>query len=140
MKQWLAWLDNHAGVIGWLVAGSAILFLASLVVLPLIVVRIPQDYFTHTRRPRPTWIPKHGLLRIMALVLKNLGGVVLIVAGMAMLVLPGQGLLTVLVGVLLIDFPGKYRLERWLVSRGHTLRGINWLRRRANREPLVIEE
>ena len=54
-----------------------------------------------------------------------------------MLVLPGQGLLTLLVGFLLVDAPGKYRLERWLVSRKAVLRPINWLRRRKGRQPLI---
>jgi hypothetical protein len=37
---------------------------------------------------------------------------------------------------MLLDFPGKYRLERWLATRRAVWRSINWLRRRAGREPL----
>ena len=67
---------------------------------------------------------------------KNLLGSVLMVAGVAMLVLPGQGVLTILVGFLLVDFPGKYPLERWLVSRRAIGAPLNWLRSRAGRAPL----
>ena len=52
-----------------------------------------------------------------------------------MLVTPGQGVLTIVVGMLLFDFPGKFRLERWLVTRPTVWRSINWLRERAGREP-----
>jgi hypothetical protein len=69
---------------------------------------------------------------------KNLMGYVLIAAGIAMLVLPGQGMVTMLLGIILVDLPGKYRLERWLVARGPVFRSINWLRRRAGRDPLVL--
>jgi len=61
-------------------------------------------------------------------------------AGIAMLVLPGQGILAILGGIELMDFPGKYRLERWIVSRPAVLRSVNWLRRRMGRPPLVFEE
>ncbi len=51
-----------------------------------------------------------------------------------MLVTPGQGLLTLLIGLLLLNFPGKYRLERWLVRRPGVLRTLNWVRRRRGQE------
>jgi hypothetical protein len=69
-------------------------------------------------------------------VLKNALGIVLVVAGLVMLIVPGQGLLTIAVGLMLIDFPGKYRLERWLATRRPVWRSINWLRKRAGRAPL----
>ena len=74
------------------------------------------------------------------LVAKNAVGILLVVMGIAMLVLPGQGLLSLVLGIMLLNFPGKFRLQRWLVSRRPVLRSINWLRRRANREPLFVDE
>jgi hypothetical protein len=59
-----------------------------------------------------------------------------VVAGLVMLVVPGQGLLTLAVGLMLMDFPGKFRLERWLATRGPVWRSLNWLRKRARRPPL----
>jgi hypothetical protein len=76
----------------------------------------------------------------MLLTAKNLLGYILIAAGIVMLVLPGQGTLTILIGILLVDFPGKYRLERWVVGRGPVLQSINWFRRRAGRPPLLLEK
>jgi hypothetical protein len=70
--------------------------------------------------------------------LKATLGVTFIIAGLAMLVLPGQGILTILVGMMLLNFPGKYQIERWLVTRRPVARSINWLRRRANKGPLQV--
>jgi hypothetical protein len=51
---------------------------------------------------------------------------------------PGQGLLTIAVGLILLDFPGKFRLERWLATRRSVWRSLNWLRRRAGSKPLQM--
>ena len=63
-------------------------------------------------------------------------GVILILAGIAMLLLPGQGLLTILVGFFLVDVPAKYKIEQWLMRQPVVHRPINWLRKRAHRPPL----
>jgi hypothetical protein len=76
------------------------------------------------------------VLRPATLVVKNVIGAVLLVAGLVMLVVPGQGLLTIAVGLMLVDFPGKFRLERWLATRRPVWKAINWLRARAGREAL----
>ena len=69
---------------------------------------------------------------------KNVLGAIFVVAGLIMLVLPGQGIFTILIGIMLLDFPGKYRLERWIVARRPVLQSINWLRQRAGRAALVL--
>jgi len=51
---------------------------------------------------------------------------------------PGQGILTILIGVMLLNFPGKRRLERWLVSRPRVLPVINGLRARFGKPPLLL--
>jgi hypothetical protein len=70
---------------------------------------------------------------------KNLLALTLIAGGIAMLLLPGQGLLTILIGVMLLDFPGKYPLERRIVQQPKVLQTINWLRAKGNRPPLHIQ-
>lgn len=132
----LAWLRDHEGLLLWL-GVSAAMFVGSLVIVPIAVARIPEDYFAHDRRePLDT---RHPLLRLTLRVLKNVLGFVLVVAGIAMLVLPGQGILTIVIGIALLDFPGKYRLERKLVSRPAVLRSLNWIRRKAGRPPLRVD-
>ncbi len=118
---------------------SVITFVGTLVLVPILIARIPSDYFSHKKRQKAPWADQHPLVRGILIVGKNLFGYILIVMGIAMLMLPGQGILTIVVGSILLDFPGKYRLERWIVLHKPVLRSINWFRRRANRDPLIIE-
>lgn len=137
----LEWLQSDENTIWWIAgAGASVIpFLAFLIVVPLLAVRIPSDYFAHGRFNRKLWADHHLILRVMLLIGKNLLGCVFIAAGIVMLVLPGQGILTILAGIMLLDFPGKYRLVRWIVARPQVLRTLNWLRRRAGRTPLYLE-
>lgn len=80
----------------------------------------------------------HPVLRLIGLGLKNAVGVLLFLAGVAMIVLPGQGLLTMLIGISLLDFPGKRHLERRLVGQPAVLRTINKLREKFGRPPLIV--
>lgn len=118
---------------------SLITFIGTLIVVPWLIMRIPTDYFASEERQVAAWSDQHPVVRWLLLIAKNLFGAVLVVMGIAMLVLPGQGLLTILIGLVLLNFPGKYRLERWLVLRRPILRSVNWLRRRGGRESLIFD-
>lgn len=127
----MEWLEYEATF--WvLVFLSVAIFIATLVIVPWLLLRIPADYFAH---PRPK-LARAGPGFVLALA-KNILGYFFIAVGLLMLVLPGQGLLAILVGIMLADFPGKYRLERWIISRPPVWRSVNWLRRRAGRAPLI---
>lgn len=115
------------------------MFILGLLAMPFIARRIPADYFAHDRRPSGRFAKRYWVLRITLIVIKNLLAIVLLLAGVAMLVLPGQGLLTILVGFLLLDLPGKYRMEKWLVRRRVIAIPLNWLRKRKGIEPLAYE-
>ena len=126
---------------GWWLAGvSAVTFVGSLAVVPILAVRIPANYFTSHRRGVTAWGRRHPVLRLVLLVLKNALGLVLLLGGFLMLFLPGQGLLTMFLGILLMDFPGKYRLERAIISRGPVLKSINWIRSKARVRPLETSD
>lgn len=131
------WLGDHESWLAWLVLLSAITLAASALLIPWIVVRIPPDYFRRGQ-PKPMWADRHPAIRIPLIVLKNLLGVALLVLGVLMLVLPGQGILTMIAGLALMDFPGRHRIVCWMVSRGPVLKSMNWIRRRAGREELVF--
>ncbi len=133
-------VHTHQTAIWWIAGVSVLTFVATLIVVPWLIVRIPPDYFAHGRRHRKHWSSRHPLVRGVLLAGKNLLGYILIIAGIAMLVLPGQGMATMFLGIILVDLPGKYRFERWFVARPPVLRSVNWLRRRAGRAPLVLEE
>lgn len=116
-------------------------FTISLALVGALLVRLPATYFLD-RHERGLWIDQHPFVRWSGILLKNVCGVALVALG-ALLSLPGvpgQGLLTVLLGVMLLDFPGKRRLERRLVGLPRVLDRVNRLRNRFGREPLVLEE
>jgi len=125
----------------WFALGilSAAFFVGTLIAIPIILIRLPVDYFDE-RKHRPWLENHHPIVRITAYVLKNLVGVVFLVAGIAMLFLPGQGVLTVLLGISLMDFPGKRKLERKLIGNPTVLSSINKIREKFDRAPLVVHE
>lgn len=116
---------------------SLAIFIGSLAAVRWILVRMPADYFLRDRRPHDGH-NRRWWLWLLGHLLKNLGGVVLVLLGIVMLAGPGQGVLTILIGLSLLDFPGKRQLELHLVRRPKVQEGINWLRRRAGRPPLQI--
>jgi hypothetical protein len=130
------WLDAHRAAVALIVAISAITFLATLVLIPILLMRIPPDYFSESRAAPTPWKHYHPVLRMTALAAKNAIGGVLVLAGLVMLFTPGQGIITLLIGLALVDLPGKRALERWIVSRPRVLSAINRLRARHGQPPL----
>lgn len=133
----MEWVRAHETLVLWLAVSSVITFVGTLVVVPILIVRIPEDYFLPERRHISRWRRMHPVPGLALLVAKNVLGIVFILAGFAMLVLPGQGILTIVVGVMLLNFPGKYRLERRIARVRPVARSINWIRRKAGRRPLA---
>lgn len=120
-----------------LTVASVVGFIGTLIAIPLILVRLPPDYFD-TRVPRHWMKDHHPVLRVIGLVVKNAVGVVFLLAGFAMLFLPGQGILTMLIGVSLMDFPGKQRLEAKLIGHPTVLSAINAMRNKFGKPPLIM--
>lgn len=122
---------------------GAVVFLVtlagSLLVVGFLLVKLPATYFQDSHS-RDFWVDRHPLLRLTARIGKNVLGALLIVVGMILTLpgIPGQGLLTILIGLMLLDVPGKRRLERKIVGRPRVLRAINRLRKRFGRPPLVL--
>ena len=114
---------------------SLLAMIATVIAVPWVVIRLPQDYFSRAQRSPWRESATESVLEKFLGVLKNILGAVLVLLGAVMLITPGQGLLTLLAGLLLMNFPGKYKLERWLVARPGILRALNWLRRRRNQPP-----
>ncbi|MCO6442322.1 MAG: hypothetical protein J5I81_14885 [Nitrococcus mobilis] len=123
-------------IIPWLIALSVITLLISVIAVPWVVTIVPADYFTHRFRRRLHRRGNNSAGIWLWLMAKNLLGGILVMLGLIMLVAPGQGILTILIGLGIADFPGKYHLERRLVGLPGILRTINWIRRRHGRPPL----
>lgn len=123
----------------WLGIISLLTFVISLLALPWLVARIPEDYFLHSKRRPAPFKQSHPLARLILLICKNILGAALITGGIIMLFIPGQGLLTIAMGLLLMDYPGKFQVEQRMVQNENVLNGLNWLRARAKTEPLRVE-
>ena len=134
------WVQTNQVLLAWSFGLSVVLFVGSLVILPVLVAAMRTDYFITPSRDDHTWLGRHPAARMTARVLKNTLGAVLLVAGLAMLVLPGQGILTMLVALSLLEFPGKRRLELRLIRQRLVLGPVNWIREKAGRPPLQIPD
>lgn len=139
------WLQSlvPAGWSAWHVTLAAVAFGVGSAVVSLFAVgyalaRVPADYFVNpaarTLRKRP-----HPVLHVLFVLGRNLLGLVLIALGVVLSLpgVPGQGVLTILMGVMLMDFPGKRAAERWLVSRRAVGAAVNNLRAKFGQPPLV---
>lgn len=134
----VAWLHGSEGLIGSLLVLSAASIIVSLILLPTILVKLPEDYFILPQRRYVPWARQNQLLRMLLFITKNLLGIMFILAGILMLVLPGQGILTIIAGLVLMEFPGKYHVERWFITRPAVLPAINWIRAKAGKAPFVM--
>jgi hypothetical protein len=97
---------------------------------------MPHDYFVRDRSLRK--ISRHPFLRYGFRILHNLLGILLLPAGIAMLVLPGQGLLTILISLTLINFPGKRKLEIAILGKRSVYRAVNSLRQYYGRREIEL--
>jgi hypothetical protein len=138
MDDALVWIEAHGTFVWWLVVASTLMFVASVVAVPWMLVRIPRDYFGPGTQHTTPFADHHPIVRGILLGVRNVIGVVLILAGVAMLVLPGQGVLTILAGLVLLHFPKKHEALRFIVSRRAVLASANWVRHRAGQPPLVV--
>jgi hypothetical protein len=117
----------------------AVTFVVNLAIVSFILVRLSPDHFKEGRQTS-FLSGRHPALHAAGIVGKNLLGVLLVAIGILLSIpgVPGQGLLTILLGIMLLDFPGKRGLEQKLLSRPGVLKTINRLRARFEKPPLEI--
>jgi uncharacterized membrane protein YesL len=131
--QLIDFLTEHAG---WLLVISLLTAILTLALVPVLITNIPADYFSSEQRLHIN--TRHPLLNYVIKAAKNLLGAVLLLVGFVLLFLPGQGLILIFVGLLIMNYPGKYRLECWLVRRRGVLTTMNALRARHGKAPLLL--
>ena len=130
------WERNSEAIINTiLLILSALFWVGTLIAVPLILVWLPADYLTAQSNEglvRQTG----GVWRYPYWIFKNLIGAIFIIAGIIMLFLPGQGILTIVLGLALINFPGKRRVILRLFGNPRIFNAINRLRTKAGKPPL----
>jgi len=125
VPSWIEWEHLALAALVWV-----LLTAGSLAIVLRIVLALPEDYFEADQPPLTSWT--------VTRLARNGAGMVLIAVGAALSIpgVPGQGVLTMLVGLFLVDFPRRQQLERALARRPGVLPSLNGLRVRFDRAPL----
>ena len=134
------WAHIHQAWVGGLSLLSVITFIATLLIIPMMVVKMPEDYFLYDKSHLKDFRRQHPIIRLFSVIFKNILGTVFIVAGVIMLILPGQGVLTILIGFTLVNFPRKRALERWIIQNQAVHKVVNWIRAKAGKPPVKVPE
>lgn len=121
---------------GWLAILSILTFFLSLILIPWVVGKLRQDCFLTLQQKEKHTSP-HFIGAIILAILRNILGMFLLFSGIIMLFLPGQGLLTILLGTFLISFPGKQRLINSLVHLPKIQHSMDWLRKKRGKPPFL---
>ncbi len=144
MPEWLiegwSFIKDRETLFTWIGGISLSILIVSAIAVPIIIGRMPHDYFLESSETAEEIREQHPALRIAFLVLKNLIGGTLVLGGILMIITPGQGILTIMIGLLLMNFPGKHHFEIWLIRLGPLNRAIQWMRKRAGKRPLQLPE
>jgi hypothetical protein len=126
-------------VLLWISIGSGFALLLTAIAIPIVIVKLPADYLVNDQKK--SWLDAQpAVVRAVFRVGKNLFGVVLVLLGIIMLVLPGQGVLSIILGLSLVDFPGRRALQCKLIRRPKVIDSINWIRKKFHRPPLKMPE
>ena len=128
--MFLEFLSNYKIYLVWLGTLSFIIFIFSLLAIKWLVALIPSDYFI--KKNNSEFRLNYPIFWLVSIIIKNLVGYILIFGGILMLVLPGQGLFTIFVGLMLSNYPGKFYIERKFIAIPSVLSAINWLRKKSN--------
>lgn len=130
--------QNLNSILSWLAISSLFIFFFSILAINFVIKMIPVDYFDSSKRELSPFKTSNPIIWLLLFITKNVMGYLLIIGGILMLVLPGQGLLTILLGLIFSDYPGKYKLEKKLITIKPIYRYINWVRKKSDIEPIKL--
>jgi hypothetical protein len=133
-----AWLENNSYIFFYAGIVSIFIFVFSMFGLRLFIIAIPSDYFINKKRVSALK-NRSVLLWIIYIVFKNIIGYIFIIMGLVALVLPGQGILMILVGLMMSDYPKKFDLEKKIITIKAVRKGINWIRIKSNVDKIKLD-
>ena len=136
----ISWSSMNSDLLFLLGSLSIFILIISVFMMVLIISFLPEDYFRSENRNLISSVQnsRYPLLKLLVLITKNFFGVLLLLSGILMLVLPGQGILTIITGLVFMDYPGKYKFERKLLRQKGVINSINWIRSRLSKPPLEV--
>ena len=136
----ISWSSMNSDLLFLLGSLSIFILIISVFMMVLIISFLPEDYFKSENRNLISSVQnsRYPLLKLLVLITKNFFGILLLLSGILMLVLPGQGILTIITGLVFMDYPGKYAFERKLLKQKGVINSINWIRSRQSKPPLKV--
>ena len=136
----ISWSSMNSDLLFLLGSLSIFILIISVFMMVLIISFLPEDYFKSENRNLISSVQNsnYPLLKLLVLITKNFFGILLLLSGILMLVLPGQGILTIITGLVFMDYPGKYKFERKLLRQKGVINSINWNRSRLSKPPLKV--
>ena len=136
----ISWSSMNSDLLFLLGSLSIFILIISVFMMVLIISFLPEDYFKSENRNLISSVQnsRYPLLKLLVLITKNFFGVLLLLSGILMLVLPGQGILTIITGLVFMDYPGKYKFERKLLRQKGVINSINWIRSRLRKPSLKV--
>jgi hypothetical protein len=136
----ISWSSMNSDLLFLLGSLSIFILIISVFMMVLIISFLPEDYFKSENRNLISSVQnsRYPLLKLLVLITKNFFGILLLLSGVLMLVLPGQGILTIITGLVFIDYPGKYKFERKLLRQKGVINSINWIRSRLSKPSLKV--
>ena len=112
------------------------IFVIGFLLVPRLAVRLPVDHFVRPEDNRGLRTLGDWAWHLC----RNLSAVVLLIAGIAMIVLPGPGIISIIVAIALADFPGKRRVERTFIRAWIVRTPLNSMRNKYGAPPIIIPE
>ncbi len=133
MNQVIDWLSANTLLISTLAAASITLLAITILATPWAVSRLPSDYLLRRLESRIS----RGLGRKLLSIVRGFIGLVVVLVGLIMMITPGPGVVMILLGISIAEFPGKNRLLVYLATRPNVLASLNWMRRRHDKPPFI---
>jgi len=134
LDQILAIINQYEEMLIMVSIVSGVIFVLTLLLTPFLLGLIPANYFSASY-VKPT--QSNTLLGSIKTIVATILGAILLLAGIIMLVTPGQGVISILIGLFLMQFPGKRTLELKLIKHNPTFKALNWLRNKAEKPPFI---
>jgi hypothetical protein len=130
---------------------TTIVAIVHFIVIIYIIIQMDTHYFTNenvmrnksfsaneSKEPHLN-VLDNAIIYTLKLI-KIILGLCMLVSGIALLVLPGQGLITILIALSLLPFPGKSKIEKNLLSRRSVRSSLNWIRIKGGKEPFIFDK
>ena len=138
LKDMLQFMETHEELIIWVSTISFLTFIGTLISIPLIIIKLPSDYFIKDKNLAHRFCEDRPLLRIILVGLKNIFGLIFLIMGFLMLFIPGQGMITMLIGFSMLDFINMRGPVYKVVKRPSVYKFINRIRENAGKKSIEL--